>query len=151
MSFFFFLRIRRPPRSTRTDTLFPYTTLFRSRRPYARRRQPDLQAVAAPVGDRHRHAVDHRQWRGARPLGAQGRNRQAARPGRDDQPRQFRHRRQLRAEPALSPRSRLAARDRGGPDGRATGRERWWPAVWTLGGAGTLKKKKPKETENTST
>src|SRR3546814_17769447 len=28
--FFFFLRIRRPPISTRTDTLFPYTTLFRS-------------------------------------------------------------------------------------------------------------------------
>src|SRR3546814_17495239 len=27
---FFFLRIRRPPISTRTDTLFPYTTLFRS-------------------------------------------------------------------------------------------------------------------------
>src|SRR3546814_20857381 len=27
---FFFLRIRRPPRSTLTDTLFPYTTLFRS-------------------------------------------------------------------------------------------------------------------------
>src|SRR3546814_17336826 len=41
--FFFFLMIRRPPRSTRTDTLFPYTTLFRSvrravplRRPLAR-------------------------------------------------------------------------------------------------------------------
>src|SRR3546814_5327464 len=29
---FFFLMIRRPPRSTRTDTLFPYTTLFRSNR-----------------------------------------------------------------------------------------------------------------------
>src|SRR3546814_16972368 len=29
--FFFFLMIRRPPRSTRTDTLIPYTTLFRSR------------------------------------------------------------------------------------------------------------------------
>src|SRR3546814_5248220 len=29
-SIFFFLMIRRPPRSTRTDTLFPYTTLFRS-------------------------------------------------------------------------------------------------------------------------
>src|SRR3546814_18620480 len=29
-SFIFFLMIRRPPRSTRTDTLFPYTTLFRS-------------------------------------------------------------------------------------------------------------------------
>src|SRR3546814_20948719 len=31
--FCFCLIIRRPPRSTRTDTLFPYTTLFRSRRP----------------------------------------------------------------------------------------------------------------------
>src|SRR3546814_1415640 len=30
MKLFFFLMIRRPPRSTRTDTLFPYTTLFRS-------------------------------------------------------------------------------------------------------------------------
>src|SRR3546814_1522193 len=30
MYIFFFLMIRRPPRSTRTDTLFPYTTLFRS-------------------------------------------------------------------------------------------------------------------------
>src|SRR3546814_2599241 len=29
--YIFFLMIRRPPRSTRTDTLFPYTTLFRSR------------------------------------------------------------------------------------------------------------------------
>src|SRR3546814_9710334 len=29
--YFVFLMIRRPPRSTRTDTLFPYTTLFRSR------------------------------------------------------------------------------------------------------------------------
>src|SRR3546814_6001998 len=29
-TFRFFLMIRRPPRSTRTDTLFPYTTLFRS-------------------------------------------------------------------------------------------------------------------------
>src|SRR3546814_14588725 len=30
---FLFLMIRRPPRSTRTDTLFPYTTLFRSPSP----------------------------------------------------------------------------------------------------------------------
>src|SRR3546814_4680262 len=30
VAFSFFLMIRRPPRSTRTDTLFPYTTLFRS-------------------------------------------------------------------------------------------------------------------------
>src|SRR3546814_16030047 len=33
MFLFFFLMIRRPPRSTRTDTLFPYTTLFRSNAP----------------------------------------------------------------------------------------------------------------------
>src|SRR3546814_20599247 len=36
ISIVFFLMIRRPPRSTRTDTLFPYTTLFRS---FARSRQ----------------------------------------------------------------------------------------------------------------
>src|SRR3546814_19616735 len=36
--FFFFLMIRRPPRSTRTDTLVPYTTLFRSYQPAARSR-----------------------------------------------------------------------------------------------------------------
>src|SRR3546814_8105993 len=35
----FFLMIRRPPRSTRTDTLFPYTTLFRS---LGRELYPDL-------------------------------------------------------------------------------------------------------------
>src|SRR3546814_5382095 len=39
-SFFFFLMIRRPPRSTRTDTLFPYTTLFRSfRQPFRLKRK----------------------------------------------------------------------------------------------------------------
>src|SRR3546814_14401163 len=40
-SYFFFLMRRRPPRSTRTDTLFPYTTLFRSvaTRPAVRRHQ----------------------------------------------------------------------------------------------------------------
>src|SRR3546814_12959228 len=37
IDFVFFLMIRRPPRSTRTDTLFPYTTLFRSA---ARPRRP---------------------------------------------------------------------------------------------------------------
>src|SRR3546814_11088574 len=34
--------IRRPPRSTRTDTLFPYTTLFRSRLPDCRYADPPL-------------------------------------------------------------------------------------------------------------
>src|SRR3546814_139631 len=36
----FFLMIRRPPRSTRTDTLFPYTTLFRSHPKDPRRARP---------------------------------------------------------------------------------------------------------------
>src|SRR3546814_285891 len=44
--FVFFLMIRRPPRSTRTDTLFPYTTLFRSDR------------------GRSRDVVEHRSFRG---------------------------------------------------------------------------------------
>src|SRR3546814_7790785 len=40
----FFLMIRRPPRSTRTDTLFPYTTLFRSHRPPRRASNDSLGA-----------------------------------------------------------------------------------------------------------
>src|SRR3546814_3787941 len=46
----FFLMIRRPPRSTRTDTLFPYTTLFRSllyRGPCRRRRHREPWAAAS--------------------------------------------------------------------------------------------------------
>src|SRR3546814_3515728 len=46
----FFLMIRRPPISTRTDTLFPYTTLFRSRRRRARRRGRDQ--ASSPTVDR---------------------------------------------------------------------------------------------------
>src|SRR3546814_8610875 len=41
--------IRRPPRSTRTDTLFPYTTLFRSER---RRLRPPDGRQARPAGTR---------------------------------------------------------------------------------------------------
>src|SRR3546814_1088639 len=48
---FFFLMIRRPPRSTRTDTLFPYTTLFRSK--------PEADGKAEPAGKhRKRGEVD---------------------------------------------------------------------------------------------
>src|SRR3546814_20877321 len=43
---FFFLMIRRPPRSTRTDTLFPYTTLFRSLPLEFRQMAEKLQAAA---------------------------------------------------------------------------------------------------------
>src|SRR3546814_5647901 len=52
----FVLMIRRPPRSTRTDTLFPYTTLFRSalRQVAEREGRPaaaKIAAVAADVAD----------------------------------------------------------------------------------------------------
>src|SRR3546814_17439973 len=49
--FIFCLMIRRPPRSTRTDTLFPYTTLFRSRHRMAR----------APLGDRDQLRIGARK------------------------------------------------------------------------------------------
>src|SRR3546814_12423592 len=39
--------IRRPPRSTRTDTLFPYTTLFRSNKAAAAQSQGDLASARA--------------------------------------------------------------------------------------------------------
>src|SRR3546814_5739764 len=49
--FVFFLMIRRPPRSTRTDTLFPYTTLFRSKNDdwtVATRKEDHPHRVAVP-------------------------------------------------------------------------------------------------------
>src|SRR3546814_12102790 len=46
-----FLMIRRPPRSTRTDTLFPYTTLFRS----DGGPQPGVGACGRCVGVRQEH------------------------------------------------------------------------------------------------
>src|SRR3546814_12045048 len=50
---FFFLMIRRPPRSTRTDTLFPYTTLFRSADVEGALRKALSELVEAGAG-RHR-------------------------------------------------------------------------------------------------
>src|SRR3546814_13870744 len=53
---FFFLMIRRPPRSTRTDTLFPYTPLFRSDR--------SCHAGDAPlIAARHRERRARRETR----------------------------------------------------------------------------------------
>src|SRR3546814_4146459 len=47
--------IRRPPRSTRTDTLFPYTTLFRSHRPpYRSARSPSRFFLRSPHGGTRR-------------------------------------------------------------------------------------------------
>src|SRR3546814_5756550 len=64
--------IRRPPRSTRTDTLFPYPTLFRSfviaqrrpdrqrdRRRFGRRPQPQVDAQHIAVGVARLEQVEH--------------------------------------------------------------------------------------------
>src|SRR3546814_99514 len=72
--FFFFLMIRRPPRSTHTDTLFPYTTLFRSREVLHARGQANVRqclldpalalgAVHAAVAQRHVAVVEQVQVR----------------------------------------------------------------------------------------
>src|SRR3546814_5021259 len=54
--YFFFLMIRRPPRSTRTDTLFPYTTLFRSALFERVERSAEVDVIGKPAeyerGDR---------------------------------------------------------------------------------------------------
>src|SRR3546814_4659144 len=58
---FFFLMIRRPPRSTRTDTLFPYTTLFRSdRRSAARLAHPYPLPATGDLCERRMLLVGHR-------------------------------------------------------------------------------------------
>src|SRR3546814_20174164 len=48
--------IRRPPRSTRTDTLFPYTTLFRSRK------GRQVKVLGADIGFGYTKATDGRQF-----------------------------------------------------------------------------------------
>src|SRR3546814_1126364 len=58
--FFFFLMIRRPPRSTRTDTLFPYTTLFRSAVELKIRPRFDIGIAAFLVTPERFLAIDHR-------------------------------------------------------------------------------------------
>src|SRR3546814_2713826 len=50
--------IRRPPRSTRTDTLFPYTTLFRSHRVLAVAEVIDDLQYRAPASDTHHLELD---------------------------------------------------------------------------------------------
>src|SRR3546814_15893885 len=71
----FFLMRRRPPRSTRTDTLFPYTTLFRSAGEILARTRGSpgwalfyglfvlAAAVHAPIGLRN-VVQEHTRWRG---------------------------------------------------------------------------------------
>src|SRR3546814_10192773 len=63
--FLFFLMIRRPPRSTRTDTLFPYTTLFRSNGPAPGQRIFSRKACA---GTAHRGRFDPLYHRAGDPV-----------------------------------------------------------------------------------
>src|SRR3546814_5660556 len=66
LELFFILMIRRPPRSTRTDTLFPYTTLFRSATQY----QPER---AEKLGDKSFHHLGiTREWPAGGPGGNAG-------------------------------------------------------------------------------
>src|SRR3546814_7651843 len=77
--------IRRPPRSTRTDTLFPYTTLFQSLRREAAlaravvllRVQPGQRRPRRPAG--HADRGDHPRW------GADHRGRPPLRPARSEE------------------------------------------------------------------
>src|SRR3546814_10286420 len=69
--------IRRPPRSTRTDTLFPYTTLFRSDR--ARQHAPGLEHPG--TADRERTAT---LWPAGRRAAAAGARHQPGR-GRSEE------------------------------------------------------------------
>src|SRR3546814_6311823 len=101
---FFFLMILRPPSSTRTDTLFPYTTLFRSAR---NREFRDRRALSLRPAD-GRGRVESRDRRGAAPgagqprfgRGARGRDDRAARPrlARRAAPRSGRPRARRRSE-----------------------------------------------------
>src|SRR3546814_19886898 len=125
--FFFFLMIRRPPRSTRTDTLFPYTTLFRS--PAARRLEciVDVARGSRPRGDLADLPDDHDR-RPRRSVPAQYRI------SRRRCPRESLCR-ATGADPRRAWRAEI---------GRATRRERVCQYVCNSGGAGPLTKKTTK-------
>src|SRR5216110_3961089 len=59
--FFFFLMIRRPPRSTQAHTLFPYTTLFRSPPPSARRPGCTNRRSRLPRSEEHTSELQSRE------------------------------------------------------------------------------------------
>src|SRR3546814_1296914 len=67
---FFFLRLRRPPRSTRTDTRVPYTTLFRShRKDHHRARRRVVEGLRTDCGANRRRSAPRAWYRPARKPG----------------------------------------------------------------------------------
>src|SRR3546814_17300184 len=132
----FFLMIRRPPRSTRTDTLFPYTTLFRSTglradagphraRPLGRARRSGHRDRAALRG------VDHRLRAGP---GTGGGGTGGRRHAEGRRPRDRARLRARQPQPAAEqirlrylPRIARSAERRVGKEFVSTSRSRWWP------------------------
>src|SRR3546814_8147218 len=120
--------IRRPPRSTRTDTLFPYTTLFRSVADAARRGRP---ALCQPAQHRSRRAAARRHlWLyvgtvRARSQGQSRRDRSVADFGWRQQSHQ-------RSRLGLSPLSAAHFRGRSGGETMSVHAPgtRWYNAVW---------------------
>src|SRR3546814_18351871 len=122
--------IRRPPRSTRTDTLFPYPTLFRS--------IGLLAAVIDPRGEPLQLAERARPGdEAAREPGPRiEREQRCAVAELERDPGVLQHRRHRAIEPG-QPRDRI-----GHQIGRASVRERVCKSVYISGVAGTLKKNK---------
>src|SRR3546814_12984631 len=130
--------IRRPPRSTRTDTRFPYTTLFRSR--------ANARAVREPPDDR-RPGPD-RAWADRRDRRSASRSRRTGAGARPLQPRTANRIVRARSHRAAG----RAAADRVRPDPASDadehiqalapedGRDRpasaTWPAPWDRKGVG---------------
>src|SRR3546814_14219579 len=123
--------IRRPPRSTRTDTLFPYTTLFRSHRAIERRheigigkctqaghQQLRLKRKAALAGQSERNSALSAIYAGA---DARGNGAYPQRPQKDSAVVVSRYRR-VSATSAVAPEigdKRGRIRPRAKPDDRA--------------------------------
>src|SRR3546814_12996731 len=126
--------IRRPPRSTRTYTLFPYTTLFRSRRADAGGSRAIFQEFRA---DRRRGGAD--EPRGRAPDHADARGVFSCRAGSAEAWRRptYRH---LYARPALEPRS-PGRRRRPRPDRKSVVSGTRVSVRAELGGRRVLKKK----------
>src|SRR3546814_321204 len=166
----FFLKIRRPPRSTRTDALFPYTTLFRSRAIAVRGRSRAVDAAALAAAGRRLAAAagggrerttralrragentDRHRWRQHRPRtidAGHGRGRRVdlrvsdgpTRRPAADHAAERRGGRQ--STPVAARRARVGSeRPAAGEVGRASWRERVWPYVSIPGVAGSLTKK----------